>query len=149
MVIADDPAAPCGPRVTCSTRFDIPKPGTIRKAALPTIPWRELHAWKLIFELDSTSHAENGTVNSPCPCKATWSGIDDNHGGSFTGRISTRKLVEAVRPLASDTITKTPPVPETLGGANSDNQRFVPVPPKTMLPRYGGLGTENFPERRS
>src|SRR5947208_16502845 len=113
MVMAEEPAAPWVLKVIWSTRFDTPKPGVILKAELLTTAWRELHAWKLIFELDSTSHAENGTVNSPCPCKATWSGIEDNHGGSFTGRISTRKLVEAVRPLASDTITTTPPVPET------------------------------------
>src|SRR5438067_6852495 len=134
MVMAEEPAAPWVLKVIWSTRFDTPKPGVILKAELLTTAWRELQAWKLIFELDSTSHAENGTLNSPCPFSATWSGMGDNHGGSFTGRISTRKLVEAERPSPSSTTNETIPVPETLGGANKEHQRFVPVPPKTMLP---------------
>ena len=70
-VMAVEPAAPCGPRVICSTRFDTPTPDTIRKEELLTIRCRELHAWRLSFEPDSTSHAENGTVKRPCPFSAT------------------------------------------------------------------------------
>src|SRR6266542_4194372 len=99
--MAVEPKAPCGPRVTWSTRFDTPTACTIRKAELLTILCRELHAWRLRPGPDSTSHTENGTVNRPCPLSATWSGTADNHGGWFTGRTSTRKVVETLSPPVS------------------------------------------------
>src|SRR5436190_21502044 len=123
-VMAVEPAAPCGPRVTWSTRFEKPPACTIRKAALLTTPCRELHAWRLNSEPDSTSQAENGTVIRPCPFSATWSGMADNHGGSFTGRTSTRKAVETLSPPVSKTTTSTDPVPDRLRGGKTDSQRL-------------------------